>query len=140
MFASEIGLALLIVIWYVRERADPETNAFSQNHFLFRTQNVLDSVVYVGLLYVCRAYKNHPHRSTLSFPMTGKKFISCSPFCSRLNLLALESILTQRHTIITHHAAITLLLIFALALFLSLRYLTLSLPCPCWCCAVFKFP
>jgi hypothetical protein len=80
-------------MWYVRKRADPETNAISQNQILFKTQNVFDFGVQVGLLYVFRANKNHPKCSTLSFPMTGKKFISCSPFSSRLNLLALKLIL-----------------------------------------------
>jgi hypothetical protein len=69
---------------------------------------------------------SRPNRSIMSFPITGKKFISCSPFCSHLNLVALEKILTQRHRIITHgHAAaitfLLFLLIFALlALFLCL--------------------
>jgi hypothetical protein len=85
------------------------------------------------LFYVCRPNKMHPNRSILSLSMTAKKFISCSSFCSHLNLVALEKILTQRHRIITHgHAAaitlLLLLLIFALlALFLCLRYLALSL-------------
>jgi hypothetical protein len=40
LFASEICSALWIAIWYVRERADPETNAISQNQMLFKTKNV----------------------------------------------------------------------------------------------------
>jgi hypothetical protein len=37
MFASEIGSALRIAIWYVLQRANPETNAISQNQVLFKT-------------------------------------------------------------------------------------------------------
>jgi hypothetical protein len=83
---------------------------------------------------VCRANKSHPNRSILTFPITGKKFISCSPFCSHLNLVALEKILSQRHQTITHgHAAAITLLFFLLffaflAIFLCLTEVLRAVP------------
>jgi hypothetical protein len=51
----------------------------SRNERYFSKPNVVKNkgcilfLVYVALLYVCRAHKNHPNRSTLSFPMTEQE-------------------------------------------------------------------
>jgi hypothetical protein len=119
----------------VRPRARRSRNEryFSKPNFI-QNKKCIRILVYVALWFVCRANKSHPNRSILSFPMTGKKFISCSPFYSHLNLVALEKIFSQRHLIITHGhaAAITLLLfllIFAfLALFLCLTKIPRAVP------------
>jgi hypothetical protein len=91
MFASEVGLALWIVSWYVRECTDPVANVISQKQILFKAPNLHDFVVYGGYFYVCRANKNYPNRSSLSLPMTGKKFISCPPPFVRPSIFSLTS-------------------------------------------------
>jgi hypothetical protein len=54
---------------------------FSKPNFV-QNKKCIGFLVYVALLFVRRANKNHPNRSTLAFPMTEQE----------VHLLALESI------------------------------------------------